>query len=478
MQGSSHVLIRGLAVTAGAWSLLLPAAHLEAQTPLSGGTMTLPGIVRDESAKIFATPKGEILRLAQTDGDQAGGGGSLLLAVARPPDAWQTLFDIRPPDDNITLRDGDLAVGPAGEVALVYRWWRVTPRSKQLRLARSDDGGQTWSQSSTPVDGASGTSFDPHIVWTGRKGLVVTWSDERRGRRLFDVYARRSPDGGVTWDPEQLLSRFPRNGPSDLYTAPQVLSDGADRLWTIWMGLRGTKSVVYLNRSLDGGQTWTDPIPLTGESRSVFGQTLRRVGDRLLLVWNDTPAEQKDRLYAATSGDGGVTWTPPARIDRLPADATAASSPAALLNPDGEALVVWQDARNKRDDIFMARSTDWGRTWSEEQRMDMDEAGTALSRFPRLARSGDGRIALAWEDDRAGRESIYVRIRSAGPKPVWGPELLVVPATSMAGARVPDIAWGTVGLYVSWQIWEQGSNAARIEKRSAARVLPSDKPEK
>jgi Neuraminidase (sialidase) len=435
-------------------------------------------MVKDESARIFAAPKGDIFRLVQTDGDQTGGGGSLLLAAARPRDAWQTLLDIRPPDDNITLRDGDLAVGPAGEMALIYRWWRVTPRSKELRVARSDDGGQTWSQPATPVDGGSGTSFDPRIVWTGGKGLVVTWSDERRGRRLFDVYARRSADGGVTWEPEQLLSRFPRNGPTDLYTAPQVLSDGGNRLWAIWMGLRGTKSAVYLNRSLDGGRTWTDPVPVTGESRSVFGQTIRQVGDHMLLVWNDTPIGQPDRVYAASSSDGGATWTAPTRIDRLAPEAPAASSLTAVLSPDGEALVAWQDARNSRDDIFMARSTDWGRTWSEEQRMDMDEPGTALSRFAKLARAADGRIALAWEDDRAGRESVYVRIRSAGPKPVWGPELLVVPTTSRAGARVPDIAWGAAGLYVSWQIWDQSSNAVRIEKRSATRVLSPDKQEK
>ncbi len=104
-----------------------------------------------------------------------------------------------------------------------------------------------------------------------------------------------------------------------------------------------------------------------------------------------------------------------------------------LLNADGEALVAWQDARNGRDDIFLARSTDGGRTWgAEDQRMDADEPGTALSRFPSLARAKDGRVALAWDDDRAGLEDVYVRVRSAGGQPQWGPEISRVVARAQA----------------------------------------------
>jgi hypothetical protein len=95
-------------------------------------------------------------------------------------------------------------------------------------------------------------------------------------------------------------------------------------------------------------------------------------------------------------------------VDHLPEGAeVAATSSTMLLNADGEALVAWQDARNGRDDIFLARSTDGGRTWgAEDQRMDADEPGTALSRFPSLARARDGRVVLAWDDDRAGSRTL------------------------------------------------------------------------
>ena len=113
MQGRWHALFRGLAATAGTGGLLLSAGHLEAQTPLSGGSMTPPPIVRDESAKLFAAPKGDVFRLAQTDGDQTGGGGGLVLAVSRPRDAWQTLLEILPPTCADAELDAALARGAA-----------------------------------------------------------------------------------------------------------------------------------------------------------------------------------------------------------------------------------------------------------------------------------------------------------------------------------------------------------------------------
>jgi hypothetical protein len=433
------------------------------------------GSTQDESgARLHVGPSGEILRVWTREGDTRTGGGAVLVAAARPRDTWHTLVEIHSPEKGVTIRGGDLAIGPSNQLALAYRWWRNDPRSKQLRVARSDDSGKTWTQPPTQID-ASGQSFEPKIAWARGRSLVVAWADERRGGRLFDIYARRSPDGGTTWEPEQLLSRFPRNLPSDIHARPVLLSDGQDRLWLIWVGVRTGRSSLYLNRSADAGKTWTDPTPLTGDSRSVFGQTLVRAGDQLLLVWHDTRTEH-DRIYSVTSRDGGATWTSPVRVDHLPADSQVdASSPAVLLSPDGEALVAWQDARNGRDDIFLSRSTDGGRSWpTEDQRMEMDEPGTAVSRFPWLAKAADGRVAIVWEDDRAGHEGAYARIRSAGPKPEWGPEVLVKGPDGKLAARIPRAIWSSDGLHVVWEVWDYTLAPARITKHLASRVVRPD----
>ena len=476
MRRSFRTLIGGLGMT-GAAGLLLSSGHLAAQTPgppvqgLGVKAAPMVTLTQDETApRLFPSPSGEVFRLWEREGEPRTGGGAVLLAVARPQETWSTLLEIQPSETGVTARDGDLGFGPSNDLALVYRWWRTTPRSKQLRVAHSADGGRTWSQPSTQVDG-SGKAFEPKIARTLGKGMVVLWSDERRGNRVFDVYARRSPDGGTTWEPEQLLSRFSRNSRTDYYNQPRLLSDGQNRLWTVWIGYRGGKSYLFLNRSVDGGRTWTDPVPLTGDSQSVFGQTLLRTGDRMVLVWQDRIGEEADRIYAISSSDAGLSWTTPVRVDHLPADSQAATSAVALLSPDGEVLVAWHDSRNGREDIFLGRSTDGGRTWAkEDQRMDMDEPGTAVSRFPKLAKAPDGRVAIAWEDDRAGYESIYLRIRSAGPKAEWGPEVVAAPSSGKLAQRVPELAWGSEGVYLAWQVWDYAL-APRVDKHIASRTI-------
>ena len=465
----------GLPLTTGALALLFAGHQLSAQTPqpppLSSGPISADASLYEATPKLFAGPKGETLRLWYRS-TIPGMGGTL---VATPSsNGWQTLVDIAPPDKDVTAGNADLAVGPAGQLAVAYQWWRKMPTSsKQIRVARSTDGGKTWLQPETSLD-TSGKAFTPKLAWGSDQSLVVVWADEQRSNRVWDVYARRSADGGASWEPEQLLSRFTQHTPTDAYVRPEIVSDGEKRFWSAWVGIRSSRSRVYLSRSADGGHTWTDPLELSGQSESVYNHRIVRTGEHLLVVWQDKRTG-RERLYSVASSDGGVTWTSPTRVDHVADDLrTDAFAMTLVMSPTREVLVVWNDGRNGRDDIFAARSTDGGRTWDDKDvRVDADETGTAMSRFPSIARAADGRIAVAWEDDRAGYEGVYVRVRGSGSQPTWGPEILVEGPSQRKGARQPAVMWAKDGsLQIAWEIWDytQGPMAStrRIDSRTVA----------
>lgn len=470
MQGDRRPWTLGVAVTTGALAVLFIGNPLSAQAPLSSGPSPSAPTPHEASPRLFAGPTGDTLRLWYRGLPPGFGGIVLATPTARE---WRTLVEIIPQEKDVTAGSADLAVGPAGQLTLAYQWWRRMPTSsKQIRLAHSNDGGKTWVQPATPLD-TSGKAFAPKVGWGRDRSLVVVWADEQRSNRVWDVFARRSPDGGTTWEPEQLLSRFAQNTPTDAYFRPEMVSDGDKSFWVVWVGIRSGRSRLFLSRSTDGGHTWGDPVELSGQSQSVFGQRIARSGERLLVVWQDKRTG-RDRLFAVSSGDGGVTWTSPTRVDHLADDLrTDAFATSVVMNPGGEVLVAWNDGRNGRDDIFVGRSADGGRTWDDKDvRLDMDEAGTGMSRFPKIARASDGRIAVAWEDDRAGYEGVYLRVRSSGAQPAWGPEMLIEPPNQRKGARLPAVLWAKDGsLQVAWEVWDYIAGPLNVTKRIDGRMV-------
>lgn len=465
----------GLPLMAGLLTFVAVDGRLSAQAPPLEGSKGTASTLYEAGPKLFAGPNGETLRMWYHSTVPGTGGTILAKAVG---DGWQPLVEIMPPEKDVTCGVPDLAIGPNGQMAVAYQWWRKLPTSsKQIRVARSRDGGKTWDQPATALD-TSGKAFTPKAAWGGDGSLVVVWSDEQRSNRVWDVYVRRSPDGGVTWEPEQLLSRFPQHTPTDAYVRPELISDGGQRFWAIWTGIRSSRSRVYLNRSTDGGKTWTHPLELSGtQSDSVFNNRIVRAGDHLLVVWQDKGTGH-ERLYSVTSADGGVTWSAPGRIAHLPDTlATDAFGMTVTMSPEREVVVAWNDGRNGRDDIFVGRSADGGRTWDDKDvRLDMDDAGTAVSRFPSIARAGDGRIAVVWEDDRAGHEGVYVRIRSTGRGPQWGPEILVERPTDKKGARQPAVAWAADGsLHVAWEVWDYTAGPLAAARGIESRRVVLDK---
>jgi hypothetical protein len=84
-------------------------------------------------------------------------------------------------------------------------------------VARSRDGGRTWSSSKVP--GITAFAFEPAIAVDSRGTVGLIWYDLRRdmsgdAKLTTDVWFARSNDRGATWRQSHLA------GPFDLRTAP------------------------------------------------------------------------------------------------------------------------------------------------------------------------------------------------------------------------------------------------------------------
>ncbi|MEV8031522.1 oxidoreductase [Streptomyces sp. NPDC086182] len=316
----------GAAALAAALAVAAPAQAHEAdreaaRTPHwalknSGGDVRFRGLSAVSGATAWvAGSKGTVLRT--TDG------GALWRNVSPPGAADLEFRDIEAFD---ARRAVVLAIGE-GEASRVYR---------------TEDGGATWTESFRNTDPKA--FYDCLTFLDRRHGLAM--SDPVDGR--FRILS--TSDGGRSWKvlPSGGMPAA-QEGEAGFAASGQCLVASGPR--DVWLATGGGARARVLH-SADRGLTWTaadTPVPAGDPARGVFALAFR---DRVhgLAVGGDYRADQASPQAAATTSDGGRTWTaadrpPPAYrsgVTWLP------HSPAAALavGPTGTDL-----------------TTDGGRTW-------------------------------------------------------------------------------------------------------------------
>ncbi len=172
-------------------------------------------------------------------------------------------------DEDNTVEGAVPAVGPNGEI---YVSW-MGPEG--LVFDRSTDEGQTWLAqdifvSDVPggwdfaVPGISRCNGFPVTLCDLSGGpnhgtIYINWSDQRNGSNDTDVWLKKSTDGGNTWSP---AIRVNDDAPGKhQFFSWMAIDQVTGWLWCIFYDRRNhgnNLTDVYLARSTDGGQTFTN----------------------------------------------------------------------------------------------------------------------------------------------------------------------------------------------------------------------------
>jgi len=191
---------------------------------------------------------------------------------------WSTPAEVNNPSNRSA--GGDLALGPNGEVYVCWAGVTATTPFKEILVgfASSSTGGASWivTEQAFPVNGITGVlpnkdnirvnglpNMDVDLTdgsrkgWTyivtGQKNLPPAGSDP-------DVILNRSADGGLTWSAGIRVNQDPLNNGKEQYF-PTVHVDRYGAVNVIFYDDRHTTSDsagVTLARSTDGGDTWTE----------------------------------------------------------------------------------------------------------------------------------------------------------------------------------------------------------------------------
>lgn len=189
------------------------------------------------------------------------------------------------PTTIVTDRPGQVlgpVIAPQRQGTVSVVWW--DSRSGNIMIDTSPDGGRHWS-ADRRVNAVNGSArWDPKTRWrnslpsvvvNGTGSLFVAWPD--RGNGDLDIVVARSDDGGLTWSTPV---RINDDDHQDQWMVALAV-DGNQVFHAAWMDNRTGNLNVYYSNSTDGGRNWSSNQRVTTEETP---STFARPGDYLGLA--------------------------------------------------------------------------------------------------------------------------------------------------------------------------------------------------
>lgn len=183
-------------------------------------------------------------------------------------------------------------------------------------------------------DLGSATQFGAEVVFEPSGAVVVAWYDDRDD--AGDIYVARSIDGGMTWSEHRVTTAAGRQvGP-----ALVALQDGS--LLVAWEDWRGGDADIRLARSTDQGVTWTESIVAQTVHFETEVDLCQEPGGGWVAVWRRRDASTSDPgdIHAGRSVDQGVTWTD-VKVNPV-LNTTQQWLARAAIDPDGAIVVTYE----------------------------------------------------------------------------------------------------------------------------------------
>lgn len=236
----------------------------------------------------------------------------------------------------------------------------------------------------------------------------------------------RSLDGGETWSIEQPPALIP---PHQGGKEPVEMDEPMDfQAPGFAMTLRAENShdkPAYVWHSADKGNTWKGPFlfPMFGRKGIGARTDYLALGKREALVFvTAAKAEGREgRPLCVRTGDGGLSWQIQGWIGEEPPG--SAIMPSSIRLPSGRILTA---VRTKRDEkntwIALFASDDLGRSWREFAR-PVSFSGGKNGNPPSLKRLPDGRLSITY-GYRGKPYSIRATISEDEGK-TWSPDVIL-----------------------------------------------------
>ncbi len=275
----------------------------------------------------------KLLAVWQVSGEIPGMGPLVALSSSDGGQNWTP--GVNPTASDVDQSHADLTADRQGRFHLVWLDDRDENGYQGVRYARTGDAGQHWELAQTIDDSSCSCCWNRIVIAPdGQLNLLYRDMEPR------DMALAQSADGGQSWQRVSTVGEFnwvfngcPHNG------GGLVLAGGNTWHSLVWTGADNQVGLYHL-QSGDNGKSWSQPRGMNS-GLPAFHSDIAVIGARHVAAIWDVLGAEGSTVVISESLDNGAQWSTP---QTLSTSGSSASFPRLVATPAG-LLAMWMDQK-------------------------------------------------------------------------------------------------------------------------------------